>query len=226
MAWRLPLLTAGVIVISLGAPGRAGATSIDFSKGAVSIGGVGSILASYGVPGFTVSSADTYAFAATITNITGTSASPAMGTSFFDVLIEIEIDGTTHPCGSAPALSAGGALTCQVDLALTSGAHSLLTFLSLTFPNPVLLNDNSLFLIDTLTGNGPPVTVTPKTGGMSAGAKIAIIGAVAGGGAAAGIMATSRRDAGFVPEPGTWALVTLGGALLMVRVRRLQRGRN
>ncbi len=229
MAWRRFLCAAGVVACFLGVPEAAGATSIDFSKGTVSISGLGSILASYGFPGFTVSSAGTYAFAVTTDNLTGTSASPASGESFFDVFVELEIDGTTHPCGSAPTLLPGGALGCQVNLSLAAGAHSIFTFLSLTFANPVHLTDSSLFLIDTLGANGPPVPVVPRGGGMSAGAKIAIVGAVAGGGAAAGIMASGTRRANgarpVVPEPGTASLVAIGCGVLAIGLRRSRRRR-
>src|SRR5262245_21557425 len=140
---RLPAIVA--VVLTLGCATPVYATSLDFSKVTIEISGAGAILSSYGFSGFTVGTTGSYRFAIAIVNITGTPPSTSLSSSFFDVFIELEVDGSTSPCSNGAVIGAGGTQSCELDLFLTAGAHTITTYASLTFPDPFTRIDNSLF---------------------------------------------------------------------------------
>jgi hypothetical protein len=212
-----------LLALSVAAPAHA--TSINFAKVGLTIFGP-AVIAADGIPIFTAPAPATYPMVAGLVNLTGTPQSPTtLPGSFFDVFIEIEVDGVKSPCGSSSSLAPGATFQCQVDQSLTAGAHTLYSYLTFSFANPMLLTGGASLVIVGVTGNGFGTPVTPPgAGGLSTLNKFIIIGGVAGGAAVApGIVISGTDDVRLAPEPGTLVLVTLGFLLLLRRVPKFMR---
>jgi hypothetical protein len=215
-----------LVIVLIFATG-ASATTIDIGEVSATASGPGTLTGAFGPAGVDVSLTGTYSFDLTVKNTTGTSGSEANALSFFDVFIELDLDGNVVPCGGVASLAAGASFSCSTEFALTTGHHySAGAFLDLTLAtNPLLLTDATMFDADEVSAGGPSVPLAPPDKKKGKPGIYVGIAVAAGGGIGAAVALSGGKKTATVPEPGTLALVGTGVlAVALARAIRIGGG--
>ena len=201
------------------------ALSVDVGTITITLFGPEGLTGALGPAGLNVTQAGNYSFQLDFENTTGTAGSVVSALSFFDVFVELDLDGSLLACGGPATLPAGSTFTCGTLLALGLGPHVLTPLLDLKLPNPFDLIDGTKLQGQSASAGGPSKPLTPAPpagGGMSAASKVAIVTGVGAGAGAGAYLATvtKRIDDRKVAEPGMFLLLGAGLAGLSVRIAR------
>jgi PEP-CTERM motif len=223
----LRLRWIGPLAIALAVVTDAQALTIDLGLIAVNVVGPGTVTGALGPAGLNVSESGNYAFNLDFDNTTGTTGSAVNALSFFDIFVELDLDGNITPCGGTATLLAGARFSCSASFTLDAGSHIGAGLLDLTLAeNPFLLTDGSMFEAQDASAGGAPTPLKKNSSGLSAGSKVAIIVAVAGGAGVGAALAVSGKEQEVrkVAEPGT--LLLLGAGVVGLACRRVRRRSN
>ena len=207
--------------LAFAASANAQASTIDVGSISVGVSGPGTLTGALGPASLNVSQDGDYTFTVDFSNTTGTGGSSANALSFFDVVVEFDVDGIITPCGGAATLPGGSSVSCSALLTLVTGGQIVAPLLDLTLAeNPFGLIDGSTFEAQDASAGGAPTPLTKNSSGLSVGAKVMIVAVVAGGGAGAALALAGKKT--NVPEPETRLL--LGAGAVGVGVFGLFRG--